>query len=396
MQRVHRLLTSAKRRRRVMGAVWLGALGVFGVFATDVGARPVPTGRFVEIPFGVSVQHPSRTGGVDAQRSWRTDARLPERAPTELWRARVGLGRATTPAIAQDGTAFFGTVSGLSALTSEGAVRWALPLGVVNATPSLRPDGSVAVALGHGQLVFVGAGGAGSRVPLAGASWGSPLVLDDGSVVVGSGTILQRVDADGRSMFRVSLSENLTGTAALSGEFVVVPVGASLHWVGLSGQPRRVVELGANIAAGPSINRDGEAWVLTHDGQLIRVTESGRIAVRTVLDGVRGSPATNLAIAPDGSVRFGTLTTGLLNVSADGVERWRFERPDAQISGPVVVDADGHALTVEPGGDLIAVGADGSLRWAIPLEARVDVAPAVAADGTIYVSFVQGEVHAFR
>jgi outer membrane protein assembly factor BamB len=51
---------------------------------------------------------------------------------------------------------------------------------------------------------------------------------------------------------------------------------------------------------------------------------------------------------------------------------------------------------VEANGELVAVAADGTLRWSVPLDGRVDVSPAVAADGTVYVSFVQGEVRAFR
>lgn len=366
------------------------------VVSTTARARPVPTGRYVEIPYGVSVEHPWRTGGGDAARTWRSPARAGLRDPEVVWRARVGTARASTPAIASDGTAFYGTASGLAAVARDGTVRWSLPLGVINTTPSLRPDGSLAVALAQGALALVGAGGAATRLPLTGASWGSPLVLDDGSVVVASGGVIQRLDADGRSVFRENLGGNLVGMPAASGARLAVPVGETLLWMDLDAGAQRRVALEARIALGPAIGRDGDAWVVLVDGSLVRVPRDGGAPESTMIEDARPSHGSSLAIAPDGTLRFGTIRDGLVAVSEEGELLWRAGNAATNYPGPLLVDREGTVVTVDSSGNLSAIDGTGQVRWRVPVGAHVDQAPAIDRDGTIHVPTVEGIGVAFR
>ena len=68
----------------------------------------------------------------------------------------------------------------------------------------------------------------------------------------------------------------------------------------------------------------------------------------------------------------------------DGSELWRLRTGSYTESSPVL-DADGN-LYLTANRDQISVGPNGKLRWKHPTEVPMDMAPAVAANGQVYIS----------
>ncbi|MAC27797.1 MAG: hypothetical protein CMN31_22305 [Sandaracinus sp.] len=373
------------------------ALGV-GVSAAAalVRARPVPTGRYVEIPFGVATDHPWRTGGGDPRRTGRLRGLAPSEAPTRQWEAaNIGSGqRVRTPTVARDGTVFVGSQSGLSMVGPDGAQRWALQVGLASGTPSFTPDGKVVLGAQGGRLLFVGGPRSRAEAEVGALVVGSPLALDDGSVVVPTGDPqLLRVDGEGRRVFETRLPGPARSQAALAGGSIVVAAGEGLHWFGLEGALERSVDLGEPVVLGPVVTDTGDVLALSRGGVLHRVGLAGGHD-RSELD-VRPAPTSALALAPDGSLRFGTLDAGLLCVEPDGSERWRLD-DHGPMAGELSVDAGGTTLVVSGRRELLAVAADGRVRWSVSVGRRTFAAPVLGADGTIYVATFGGFLQAWR
>jgi outer membrane protein assembly factor BamB len=381
----------------VLLAVCCAAL--VGVVAVDApaSARPVRTGRYVEIPYGIAEEHPWATEGGNARRNGRVGATVARTEPSQQWEQRFRLGRLSPPAVAADGTLYLAGAAGVGAVQRDGTIRWLQRLGYVTGTPSLTPTGDVAVGTSGGALLQITPrGDVRARTLTGGQVRGAPLVLADGSMVVGAfDQAVHRFDAEGRRLFRLAMSGQVQGAAAWSrNREVLVPVDQQLVVVTPRGDVRTRVPLGATIVAGPAVADDGTVWVLTEDGGLHQL--SPRFAVRTRTDVGEGvTVTTTIAVGQDGAVRVPTRAAGLVCVGPNGTERWRLMAEGGFLGG-VAIDENDVALAVNDQGDLLAIDPDGTVVWRAPVQSRVDVAPVVGADGTIYVATVRGTLQAWR
>lgn len=97
------------------------------------------------------------------------------------------------------------------------------------------------------------------------------------------------------------------------------------------------------------------------------------------------SVPTSPAIAPDGTIYAGAVDAGRMYldaVNANGSLKWRY--PILPPSGDAIpsVGPDG-TIFITSGGTLYAINPVGTLRWSFP---KVQSAPAIATDGTVYVA----------
>ncbi|MEO0325229.1 MAG: PQQ-binding-like beta-propeller repeat protein [Myxococcota bacterium] len=388
-------LSEAAFRRAWLSALCASVPLAVALAPEPAGARPVRVGRFARVPYGVSVAHPWPTGAGGGARRARALAAAPAQAPQRLWRERVGAGRAFSPALAEDGTLFVASQAGLAAVAPSGELRWALPLGLVAGTPSLTPDGSVAVGATPGEVVVVRAGRVVLRAPVGGVVRGSPLVLPDGSFVVAAwDQALHRFDAEGQRLFRVALPAGVRGAPARGPRGTLwVPAGSELVRVEADGRVRRRVDLGREIVNGPALADDGRAWVVLDEGLLVAVSPEGQPLVQRPLD-MEPSAASNLAVAADGSLRVASASGALLGIGPGGSVRWRYE--EGAPSGGVTVDPEGVTLTRDAGGQVLCISAEGQLRWRLPIEGGGDAAPVLGEDGTLFVAEASGALSAWR
>lgn len=378
-------------------ALALAAVAAVLALAARASARPVRIGRYAEIPYGISPEHANPTEGAGPSRAFRSEHRAPTEEPSRVWEARLPIGRGFPPAVDRDGTIFVAGMAGVTALTPEGQVRWSVRLGFTSGTPSLTPDGHVAVGTQGGEVVVVSReGDVRVRARVGGAVRGSPLVLGDGSIVVGGfDRTVSRLDAEGRRIFRVVVDTQVQGTPAWDARgSIVVPVGRELLFLSPEGDVQARALLGASIIAGPSLAQDGAAWVLSSDGALFAVERSGRVRSRSDL-ALRPAIASPFAVGADGAIRIGGRDAGLLCFGPTGTERWRVDSIGA-LPGGVSVDADGVAVAVDVDGRLLAVDAEGHVRWRAELGTRTSGPPVLGRDGTILVVTERGTLLAYR
>ncbi len=369
----------------LVGAV-AGGL-TLGLVVLPVSAHPVRIGRYAEIPYGIRPDHPVPTYRGDDRRTGRLRGVAPRRAPVLLWERRLRHRRPRGPVIAADGTLYLGTAGGLTAFGADGAERWSVLLGGVNATPSLAPSGDVVVATRAGLVALVTPEGVVRRsVELGVPVHGPPLVLDDGSIVlVTLDGHVHRLDASLRTLFDVELDERPgSSVTRTSRGLLAVGSGASLRLLDLRGGATRDVELGARASSPIAVGDDGTLWTATSEGLVLAIDPSGRVRSRTDL-GSRHHDGAALAIGRDGGVRVPTLQEGLVCVGPGGSERWRAPNP-AGYRAAVTLDEEDTALLIDGSGTMRAIAADGAERWQVRLPSYSYEAPVLGRDGVLYVT----------
>lgn len=379
--------------RRAAIAGLLSSLLVAAVAAAD----PVQVGRYAEIPYGVRRDHAYATEQGDARRTGRVRGRAPASAPERVWERSLTHRRPRGPIVAHDGTLYLGTMGGLMALAPDGTELWSAPVGGVYYAPSFLPSGDIVAATRGGLAVVVGRDGTLRRsADLSAPAHGSPLVLDDGSVVIATvDRRVRRLDSSLRVLFDVGLPDGNGATLATTSQGDIAAVaGRELVILSTSGALVRTSPLGGRATASPAVADDGTLWIALAEGQLLGLGPSGRERARVDLGG-RPYDEAAIAIGADAAVRVPTVNAGLVCVGPAGGERWRVAS-QIGFNAPASVDEEGTTLVVDRGGRMLAIGADGQERWAVAVGTYVYQAPVLAADGTIYIVTERGAVQAWR
>ncbi len=380
-------------RRAATGLI----LGAVALIAASASAHPVRVGRYAEIPYGLRPDHPHPTARGDRARTGRLQGVAPAVTPVRLWQRALRNRTPRGPTVAADGSLYVGNRGGLTSLAPDGTERWHQSIGHLVAAPSLAPGGDVVAVSAGGVVTVVSPQGVVRRTfDLGAPARASPLVLDDGSVVVGTiDRQVHRLDANLRRVFRVTLGDGSNRNplslsrrgrmAASSGRMVWLldPMGAVVRQVSLAGR----------ATAAPVVADDGTLWVPTVEGVLHAIDPSGRVRSRTEL-GSRHYDLAAPAIGRDGAIRVPTLSGGLVCVGASGTVRWTAPNPNGY-QAPASIDANDTTLVVDRGGVLRAIAADGRELWSVTLETFTYEAPVLAADGTLYVTTERGSVRAY-
>jgi outer membrane protein assembly factor BamB len=223
---------------------------------------------------------------------------------------------------------------------------------------------------------------------------GSPLVLDDGSMVFSSmDSAVRRLDADGRTVFERVVGTHLRADVALVGiDRLAVAVGTELVVLSLDGRVLWRAAVEEPIVAGPAVARDDTIWVVGAAGHVLAYGPDGRNRARSEL-GTRVLPNTSVAVGRDGSVRLTSADRVIRCVGAGGVERWSVAQEGA-FQGPLVLGADDTTFAITTTGRLVAISPDGDVRWRVETGARVFLPPILSAPGTVVVVANDGTIQA--
>jgi outer membrane protein assembly factor BamB len=257
----------------------------------------------------------------------------------------------STPAVATDGTVYFGCWNGvLYALAADGTKRWEYKAGsFIASSPALGPDGTIYVGVGS-NLVAVNSNGTLKWVFPA-ADWidSSPAVGPDGTIYVGSwDNNLYAVRPDGAEKWRYTTDDNIVNSPAIAADGTI--------YVG---------------------SRDVRLYALNANGTLKWSYDSA--------DTIESAPA----LAADGTIYLTTTGGRLIALSRDGAERWRYPAASATALNAIysspAVRADGSVIFGSSNNAIYAVRADGSLLWQTALGDWSDSSPLVTNDGTIYI-----------
>lgn len=283
---------------------------------------------------------------------------------TEKWRFTTPDWIDSTPAIASDGTIYFGCWDGkLYALRPDRSQKWpAVQLGpYITSSPAIGPDGTIYVGAGA-SLGAVNPDNGAIKWSFGAADWldSSPAVGPDGTIYVGSWDDgVYAIRPDGTQRWRFA-----TGNAVLGS---------------------------------PAVGADGTIYIGSQDLNVYAITPAGNLKWEFQTDDtIDGSPV----LGADGTVYVATTGGRLLAIGPDGLERWRYPRASQAALNPIIttpaVRADGIIVLGTANNALHALRPDGTLLWQSGLGDWTNSSPLVTGDGIIYVGCADKKLYAFN
>src|SRR5262245_7788137 len=143
---------------------------------------------------------------------------------TRPWKVKVGTKITASPVIGSDGTIYIGSWSGLTAVSSSGAILWTFPAGIVDQTAALGSDDTIYVSAksGTNRVIYAVAKDGTLRwqygpVYVASPYGGFPIVGADGTVYVGFGTGVYAFSPDGVLLWTHNTGSAVTAFPAIAG-----------------------------------------------------------------------------------------------------------------------------------------------------------------------------------
>jgi outer membrane protein assembly factor BamB len=267
---------------------------------------------------------------------------------TVKWTYTTGGAVESSPAIAQDGTIYFGSGDdNVYALNPDGTLKWSFATGgFVSSSPAVGADGTVYV--GSDDLNVYALNPTDGTVKwsslVGGMVESSPAVGPDGTVYVGSDS------------YKV---------------YALDPADGSIKWSYLAG----------NMLSMPAVAVDGTVYV---SGGAVYALNGADGSVKWIQNKAGGDVTP--VMGSDGTVYAGG---GCALNPADGTIRRKYA------GSPAAISADG-TLYVCDGGVRAINPADGSVKWTHTTGGFITGSPAIGADGTIYVGSQSGSVYALN
>ena len=370
---------------------------------------------------GVSLgQDPASTFHHDAQRTGR-DSSVGPIAPKLLWSYQTQASIDASPVISRDGTIYLASTDGnLYALTASAELRWKFTAREsIFSTPTLAPDGTILFADLAGWYYAVNPNGSLKwSYALSGGSIerraiASPAAAANGQSYIGAwndqfysfdseGTLLWQVSIGGDGQITASPALDPAGNVYLATHdssdknriavFKFEP-GSNLVW-------KFTDDLGVDrnrIISSPAIDTySGLLYIAasrSEDGCLYAISlASGNQVFKAVLPkGIISSPA----IGADGTVYIGCLDGKLYALDGNtGESRWAFSTGAYYVLGSPSIDGFGRIFFGDSDGVIHALSPWGTEMWSYSAQSNISSAPAVAQDGTLYVTSYDSTLYA--
>lgn len=302
------------------------------------------------------------------------------------WEQQLDGWIASAPAIAADGSLFIGSGSKVYRLDAQGSVLWEFTAGgaIDTSSPVLDSDGTVYVAAADGKLYALkgNAAAADGQWPMFRhdarhtGSLAAPAVPPRApeGVVASRGRFVERV----RISWTAQTGPETTGVWRSTSLDAATAVKIAEGLIGVSVFDDVSVEPGVTYSY----------WLQSRNASGVSplsAAASGFAAPQSLEFQValESKIASQIAVAPDGTLYVGANDGKLYSVSKFGKVQWTF---DAGNRLNLLIGSDGVIYMTSVGG-LLAVGADGQLKWRYSSGVMSDVAPASGRDGTLYVGY---------
>jgi len=284
---------------------------------------------------------------------------------TLKWKATADRIVNSSPAMAPDGTVYFGYLGVFFAYNPDGTEKWRFYLnnsGYISppTAPTIAPDGTIYLAMADNSLYALNPNGT--------LKW--RLALTAGSTIYSSSPAL---GADG-TIYIGSQDKNL---------YAVNPNG-TLKWC---------FTTGGKIDSSPAVGADGTIYVDAWDGYLYAITATGTKKWATQISSyVTSVCCSSPAIGKDGVIYIGSPDQHLYAINPDGTKKWACAA--GAIDSSPAIGADGVVYFGSDDNNLTAVNPDGTKRWTFATGGAVTCSPAITADGTLLFGSSDGLFYA--
>ena len=224
---------------------------------------------------------------------------------SEKWKYPVDAAIYSDPAIAADGTIYFGCYdSNLYALNPNGSLKWKyLAGGTIFSDPVVAADGTIYFGCDDGHLYALNPNGSFKwKFATGGVVTVSPGLAADGTIYVGATTMkLFAINPDGSEKWQFLTGGGIHSSAAVGADGTIYfgSNDGNLYALDSAGGEKWRFAAGSPVKSSPALAADGMIYVGDHSGNFNAVNSSGELVwTFTSGDYILGSPV----IAPDGTV----------------------------------------------------------------------------------------------
>jgi outer membrane protein assembly factor BamB len=322
---------------------------------------------------------------------------------TITWTVLFGKTVRSSPALASDGTIYFGCDDkNVYAYDPNGTQKWAFPAGEFLRAPAIvGPDGTVYLGVATKLYALNPVDGTKKWEFDSGIyfdDYKSPLALGkDGTILVG--TLI-----DGNYFLTALNPDNTIKWQRQVSQFGVIIIGGD-NTIYLSDYyDRTLLALTPDgsikwesIVAGlcPAIGVNGTIYLGSGQGRLYALNPDGS----TKWDFFVGQVETTVGgpvIGPNGTIYVGSqdqifsqaLYNKLYALEPDGSKKWEFQTPHGTRKPPAI-GADGKIYLAAQGlsynGKLYGFYPDGTLDWEFTSEGFIYTSPVIGSDGSVYI-----------
>jgi outer membrane protein assembly factor BamB len=305
-----------------------------------------------------------------------------------LFASSSSLDIATSPALAADGTLYFSSYSGLTAVSARGSIKW------TNADYGSSALSSPAIS-NNGQTIYVGSqyydglfafytsGSINWFFGTSGYVYSSPALGSNGNIYFGcNDNNFYAVSSLGYILWSFDTESSITSSAAVdsSGDIYVGTTGGKIYSFTSSGSVNWYLLLTASFQySSPAIGSNGQIYIGSagSDHGLYAISSIGSVQwIYVTHDVIYSSPS----IGPDGNIVVGGYDNYVYSLSPSGTLRWLY-KTGGSISTSPVIGADGKIYVAAE--YLYAFYPSGSLQWISYV--NYPETPVISVDGIIYV-----------
>jgi len=331
----------------------------------------------------------------------RYDSELPA-TPQLLWSVSTGVRTKSSPVIS-DGTLFFGNDKGtLTAVTSDGKIKWQHEAGSLIEAAPLVFGNKVIVGLNNGKLIAIDkvTGKLIWTYVTGNQISGSANVWISGSkagIVVGSyDYYLHCIDPrTGKELWKIETENYVNGTPSIQdGKIVFGGCDGMIRVVDpLTGNQKDTVEIGVYIAASPALSGD-MAYFGDYDGTIFGLNIRTKKMIWEIPGNEQSGSVLAVPAVGNNSVVIGNEDKYLYCYNAsDGKLIWKY-RTNGRIVGSAVVTQTKVLFAAMDGTVNILGLADGRKLWSFNSGTAISSSPAVT-EGKFYILTEDGRLLAF-
>lgn len=300
-------------------------------------------------------------------------------------------GIRSTPAIADDGTIYFGTTEAeFHAVYPDGVKKWSLSLGkeiadVINDPPAIGADGTIYFSCTTNKLYAVNPTGEIKWTFDASDDLTAPAIDADGTIYAGSdNNDVYAINPDGSLKWSFTAGDyiSIPPVIGADGTIYIACHNRKLYAINKDGTLKWVFDTAHYIGNTPAIDDDGTIYfhcyrifyALNPDG-------TQKWAYTSILDDVYSSPA----IGTDGTIYFGTDDEkNVYAFNRDGTVKWTFRIGESANSSPAI-DSDGTIYIGAENKKFYAINPDGTLKWSYTTDGNVYASPTIDKNGIVYI-----------
>ncbi len=300
------------------------------------------------------------------------------------WTLNLPQGLPRIPAIAPDGTMYFGGGGGdpnFYAVSPAGLILWTYPLGNnVGGSTMIGPDGTLYFGQLDGTVTALRSDGTLRwTYKTAGLVLATPALGRDGSIHIGSSDGMYTLNPDGTLKWKVPFPANITSSAAVGSDGTLYFGGneGKFHALNPDGSEKWSYQIGPSVSSSPALGADGTVYFGADDQKIYALNADGSLRWFYSAPGGGGSPV----IGVDGTIYCGSGDGKLHAITPAGLRKWVF--PVDEGSPSIAVVGSTGTLYFCDRRTLYALKGTGELEWKLTDGEQVTTGPQITPDGGI-------------